>query len=221
MVAGRWLSADPYAGSYDLTNPQSMNRYAYVLSNPLGFTDPWGLDVCNDSEDYTNGQDITYDCVSADDGGDGGGGGGVGGSSGSSIPGYGQIGGGPADGGGGGATGNAPNNGSSYSFVKSWWKDVKNCVGNVALPTIANNLNPLSIGIGTGADIASQMSEASLAGAASWSVSRGLTVPLRSSIVRADVASAETLGEVSGGLTMASVAYALGDAVVAECNQCQ
>jgi hypothetical protein len=115
----------------------------------------------------------------------------------------------------------APNNGQSYSFVKQWWKDVKNCVGNVALPTIANDLNPLSIGIGTGADIASQMSQASLAGAASWSVSRGLTVPLRSSIVRAGVASAETLGEVSGVLTMASVVYALGDAVVAEYNQCQ
>jgi hypothetical protein len=28
---------------------------------------------------------------------------------------------------------NAPNNGQSYSFVKQWWKDVKNCVGNVAL----------------------------------------------------------------------------------------
>jgi hypothetical protein len=26
---------------------------------------------------------------------------------------------------------NAPNNGQSYSFVKQWWKDVKNCVGNV------------------------------------------------------------------------------------------
>jgi hypothetical protein len=115
----------------------------------------------------------------------------------------------------------APNNGQSYSFVKQWWKDVKNCVGNVALPTIANDLNPLSIGIGTGADIASQMSQASLAGAASRSVSRGLTVPLRSSIVRAGVASAETLGEVSGVLTMASVVYALGDAVVAEYNQCQ
>jgi hypothetical protein len=34
---------DPYMGSYDLTNPQSLNRYAYVLNNPLSFTDPLGL----------------------------------------------------------------------------------------------------------------------------------------------------------------------------------
>ncbi len=42
-IAGRWLSPDPYAGSYDLTNPQSMNRYAYVLNNPMSFVDPSGL----------------------------------------------------------------------------------------------------------------------------------------------------------------------------------
>jgi RHS repeat-associated protein len=31
---GRWLAPDSYLGSYDLTNPQSMNRYAYALNNP-------------------------------------------------------------------------------------------------------------------------------------------------------------------------------------------
>ncbi len=41
---GRWLSPDPYYGSYDLGNPQSFNRYAYVLNNPLGRVDPLGLD---------------------------------------------------------------------------------------------------------------------------------------------------------------------------------
>jgi RHS repeat-associated protein len=45
---GRWLSPDPYMGSYDLTNPQSMNRYAYVLNNPMSFLDPSGL--CADGE---------------------------------------------------------------------------------------------------------------------------------------------------------------------------
>jgi RHS repeat-associated protein len=42
-VQGRWLSPDPYSGSYDLSNPQSMNRYAYVENNPLANVDPLGL----------------------------------------------------------------------------------------------------------------------------------------------------------------------------------
>ncbi len=41
----RWLRPDPYDGSYDITNPQSLNRYAYVENNPLAFTDPTGLYV--------------------------------------------------------------------------------------------------------------------------------------------------------------------------------
>jgi RHS repeat-associated protein len=45
---GRWLAPDPYTGSYDLTNPQSMNRYAYALNNPTSMLDPSGLDpVCS------------------------------------------------------------------------------------------------------------------------------------------------------------------------------
>ncbi len=40
---GRWLSPDPVAG--DVTNPQSLNRYAYVLNNPTSLTDPLGLDI--------------------------------------------------------------------------------------------------------------------------------------------------------------------------------
>lgn len=40
---GRWLSPDPYAGSYDFTSPQSFNRYSYVMNNPIADTDPTGL----------------------------------------------------------------------------------------------------------------------------------------------------------------------------------
>jgi hypothetical protein len=43
-VIGRWMSPDPYDGSYRAGNPQSLNRYAYVLNNPLGFVDPTGQD---------------------------------------------------------------------------------------------------------------------------------------------------------------------------------
>ncbi|MBW8869619.1 MAG: RHS repeat-associated core domain-containing protein, partial [Acidobacteriales bacterium] len=41
---GRWMSPDPYTGSYDFSDPQSLNRYAYVGNSPLGATDPTGLD---------------------------------------------------------------------------------------------------------------------------------------------------------------------------------
>jgi RHS repeat-associated protein len=38
---GSWLSPDKLGG--DVTNPQSLNRYAYVLNNPASLTDPLGL----------------------------------------------------------------------------------------------------------------------------------------------------------------------------------
>lgn len=40
---GRWMSPDPYLGSMDITNPQSLNRYNYVLNNPQRYVDPLGL----------------------------------------------------------------------------------------------------------------------------------------------------------------------------------
>ena len=41
---GRWMSPDPYDGSYDFTNPQSFNRYTYAGNKPLSLTDLQGLD---------------------------------------------------------------------------------------------------------------------------------------------------------------------------------
>jgi RHS repeat-associated protein len=38
---GRWMSPDPLGG--DLINPQSLNRYPYVLNNPQSNVDPLGL----------------------------------------------------------------------------------------------------------------------------------------------------------------------------------
>jgi len=52
---GRWFSPDPYPGSYDPSNPQSFNRYAYVLNNPLSFIDPLGLCDFNSTGSYTTG----------------------------------------------------------------------------------------------------------------------------------------------------------------------
>jgi RHS repeat-associated protein len=45
--AGRWMSPDPYGGSYNVTNPQSLNRYAYVGNNPLSAVDSIGLKMNN------------------------------------------------------------------------------------------------------------------------------------------------------------------------------
>jgi RHS repeat-associated protein len=44
-IQGRWLSPDPYAGSMDLANPQSLNRYSYVQNDPVNAYDPLGLDL--------------------------------------------------------------------------------------------------------------------------------------------------------------------------------
>jgi hypothetical protein len=40
----RFEQPDPYGGSYELTNPQSFNRYSYVQNDPVNFVDPTGLD---------------------------------------------------------------------------------------------------------------------------------------------------------------------------------
>lgn len=55
QVEGRWLSPDPYMGSYNFANPQSLNRYAYVGNNPLAFVDPSGLVTCNYCDDGGGG----------------------------------------------------------------------------------------------------------------------------------------------------------------------
>jgi RHS repeat-associated protein len=42
---GRFMTADPLGmGAADLTNPQSLNQYAYVGNNPTNVTDPSGMD---------------------------------------------------------------------------------------------------------------------------------------------------------------------------------
>lgn len=59
---GRWMSPDPLAG--DVSNPQSLNRYAYVLNNPVSNTDPSGLSGCNaddaNSVDTTSGPGVIH-----------------------------------------------------------------------------------------------------------------------------------------------------------------
>jgi RHS repeat-associated protein len=40
---GRFTSVDPYGGSANAGNPQSLNRYTYVGNDPVNFNDPSGL----------------------------------------------------------------------------------------------------------------------------------------------------------------------------------
>lgn len=40
---GRFTTPDPYMPSAEVTNPQTWNRYTYVLNNPLKYVDPTGL----------------------------------------------------------------------------------------------------------------------------------------------------------------------------------
>jgi RHS repeat-associated protein len=72
-VQGRWMSPDPYSGSYDFSNPQSLNRYSYVLNNPLASVDPIGLGqfcgyvaTVNEISYYDEDNDdwVSYDQVS-------------------------------------------------------------------------------------------------------------------------------------------------------------
>jgi RHS repeat-associated protein len=43
-VTGRFAQPDPYGGSYNLSDPQSLNRYAYTKNDPVNRRDPSGLD---------------------------------------------------------------------------------------------------------------------------------------------------------------------------------
>jgi len=40
---GRFNRVDPYSGSNDISDPQSLNRYTYVKNDPANATDPLGL----------------------------------------------------------------------------------------------------------------------------------------------------------------------------------
>jgi RHS repeat-associated protein len=54
---GRWMSPDPYDASYDPDNPQSFNRYSYVLDNPLMGKDASGLECESDDTSTTDESD--------------------------------------------------------------------------------------------------------------------------------------------------------------------
>jgi hypothetical protein len=65
---GRFSRPDPYDGSYDLTDPQSLNRYSYVGNRPLIFLDPSGLDCIYQNSDGSTSV-LSGDCASPLDNG--------------------------------------------------------------------------------------------------------------------------------------------------------
>jgi RHS repeat-associated protein len=58
-AGGRFSQPDPYGGSYDFSDPQSLNRYAYTKNDPVNFTDPSGL-LPNDCVFDEQGRCVIY-----------------------------------------------------------------------------------------------------------------------------------------------------------------
>ena len=52
---GRFTSSDPLLSSGRVEDPQTWNRYAYVLNNPLNYIDPTGLYECKGTADECKG----------------------------------------------------------------------------------------------------------------------------------------------------------------------
>ena len=65
QAQGRWISPDPSGmAAADPTNPQSWNRYAYVMNSPLDSIDPLGLATGSGPGDPDN-PPILYPCVNS------------------------------------------------------------------------------------------------------------------------------------------------------------
>ena len=61
---GRFLTADPFAGSARVTSPSSWNRYAYASGDPVGRSDRFG--TCNESDNFDLTSNQTTLCATAD-----------------------------------------------------------------------------------------------------------------------------------------------------------
>ena len=227
---GRWLSPDPLAG--DITNPQSLNRYAYVLNNPTSLTDPLGLDgngcgpndsACQANASYTEMTKYAYMSnlalarymnlrwefglfdVPAYVAG-------TGNWNGEEDPGepLGPAAGLPTGPGGGGSV-IQPVPPKKPKTPEAPQPDKRSpCIG-----TFANSL----FGGGStspGDEALSQTAEAAstyTAGkAAQWAAERGLIVPLRSSIVRTWLGASEFFGAAAEVIPLAMLTWAVGNA---------
>ena len=55
---GRFSQPDPYSGSYDFSDPQSLNRYAYVGNDPVNRKDPSGTMPISGGLCYVDGMPV-------------------------------------------------------------------------------------------------------------------------------------------------------------------
>jgi RHS repeat-associated protein len=60
---GRFMRVDPYSGSYNLSDPQSLNRYSYVQNDSINAADPLGLDAFSGGGIPFPGVDYGRGCV--------------------------------------------------------------------------------------------------------------------------------------------------------------
>lgn len=60
---GRFTSVDPLTASATIKNPQTFNRYSYVLNSPYKFTDPLGLMASNTGERSLMDKVVVKDCT--------------------------------------------------------------------------------------------------------------------------------------------------------------
>ena len=70
-IHGRFTSVDPLIASAQTANPQTFNRYSYVINDPLNLVDPYGLMPCSAEFSYSDcGGDSAFWSKSSDDFGD-------------------------------------------------------------------------------------------------------------------------------------------------------
>ena len=198
QTQGRWISPDPSGlGSARVSDPQTWNRYGYVANTPLETIDLLGLDQVN--------SDCLVNHINQPDGSvivwiycpDTGGGGGT-----------------NSAGPGGGYDPPGDDGGSSWTWTltKSFFTfaggpgDVPTCAGQ-ALAHMGEILNPFSPSPAATATVAAPVAQAiainrgvanTQAGVDAYVATRGLTVPLRSSVVRGMIAEGAE-GAVAAG----------------------
>jgi hypothetical protein len=105
--------------------------------------------------------------------------------------------------------------------LDTYLQNYKACL-SIGLQTVADDLNPIGPPtlLGAAQDLTTTMAQGALGAAAAHSLESGLTVPLRSSIVRGLLSNWEVLGAAADALVVAAIPAALAHGVYAEATGC-